>query len=819
MKRLLIILTVIIYALTSNAVETSQTIRGTILDKDSKIPIIGATVIIVGSDPLIGTVTDLDGNFRLENINLGRQSLKISFVGYDDAFINNILLNVGKEAVLNIELEEKVIAMDEVVVKAFGKKDETINEMAMVSARSFTIEETERFAGSLGDPARMVANYAGVMTQNDSRNDIIIRGNSPIGVLWSLDGIEIPNPNHFGALGTTGGPVSMINNNLLTNSDFLTGAFPAEYGNAISGAFDLNLRTGNNEKREYVGQIGFNGFEFGAEGPISKDKRSSYLINYRYSTLAVFHHLGFGTGTGSAVPYYQDLSFKFDFPKTKLGRFSLIGLGGKSNITMKPDTTAEDGNAYNATFTNTYYASDLGVVGLSHLIFFNDNTRLKSSVSIQGTKNTTEVDSVKDVRNDISVPYYRSHYFDGKVSVSSTLKSKVNAKNNFSVGVTYDLYIAEYTDSAFIRNIYMPVEDANGNIMMEKVNGFINLTDGNGDFPLLKGFAQWQHKFTDNITAYGGLYSQYFNYTNEIVVEPRIAAEWEFTKGQSINIGFGKHSMIQPRQVYFQQYYDTLSGKYWNSNDYIEFTKSDHYVVGYNNLISSDFRFKAEAYYQNLYNIPVHKDDETYSMVNQGDFFAIITPDSMINEGTGRNIGIELTLEKFLSKGYYFLLTSSIFDSKYTGYDGVERNTAFNGNYVFNALGGYEKKVGEHNLITFDVKAVWAGGKRYIPYKNNIYELAALGENINPEDKISLDDVDLDYSKSYENKYSDYFRVDIRIGFKKNGKRATQEWALDLQNITNYQSIFQEQYDPEKNEIVQTPQQGFYPMMLYRIQF
>ncbi len=399
------------------------------------------------------------------------------------------------------------------------------------------------------------------------------------------------------------------------------------------------------------------------------------------------------------------------------------------------------------------------------------------------------------------------------------MKSKINVKNNYSVGLTYDHYIANYSDSVFVRNTYMPFTDANSNVVMQKSEGFITLTDGEGEFPLLKGFAQWQHKFTDDLTAYGGFYSQYFNFTDDFVIEPRLAAEWEFETGQTINVGFGKHSMIQPRQVYFQQYYDTLSGKYWNSNDEVGFTKSDHYVIGYNNLINSDFRVKVEAYYQYLYNVPVNKEDETFSMLNQGDFFAIITPDSLINEGTGRNYGVELTVEKFLSKGYYILFTTSLFDSKYTGYDGIERNTAFNGNYVFNLLGGYEKKVGKDNMLTFDLKAVWAGGKRYISYTQKIYNLAALGENIDPADKITLDDVDYDYSKSYENRYSDYFRVDFRIGFKKNGKRSTQEWALDLQNLTNYQSLFQEQYDPDKNEIVKTYQQGFYPMMLYRIQF
>ena len=255
MKNILLIFCLII-SLLENAISSdigTQTIRGTIYDAVSGYPIVGATVILVNSVPKTGTTTDINGKFELRKVPLGRQSIEISYLGYESKTYSNILVVSGKETILEVKLEEKVNQIDEVIIMASAKKGEAQNELAMVSARTFSVEETERFAGSLGDPARMVANYAGVMTQNDSRNDIIIRGNSPSGVLWRLEGIEIPNPNHFGAQGTTGGPVSMVNNNLLTNSDFLTGAFPAEYGNALAGAFDINLRSGNSSEHEFTG--------------------------------------------------------------------------------------------------------------------------------------------------------------------------------------------------------------------------------------------------------------------------------------------------------------------------------------------------------------------------------------------------------------------------------------------------------------------------------------------------------------------------------------------------------------------------------------
>ncbi|GAG13922.1 unnamed protein product, partial [marine sediment metagenome] len=265
--------------------------------------------------------TDLEGYYRIENVPVGRYTVIVSILGYRQQVIPNIIVNSGKEVILHFEMEESVETMGEVVITA-GRKTETINEMTSVSARTFAVEETERYAGSRGDPARMASNFAGVQGANDSSNDIVIRGNSPLGILWRFDGVNIPNPNHFGVSGTTGGPVGILNNKVLSNSDFMTGAFPAEYGNTIAGVFDLRMRHGNNEKHEFSAQFGFLGTEIMAEGPISKENRSSYLFTYRYSTLAIFHLLGVNIGT-DAVPKYQDMSFKLFFPTKNSGVFSL----------------------------------------------------------------------------------------------------------------------------------------------------------------------------------------------------------------------------------------------------------------------------------------------------------------------------------------------------------------------------------------------------------------------------------------------------------------------------------------------------------------
>jgi hypothetical protein len=769
----------------------TQTIRGNVTDEVTAYPLMGATVMLVGSEPKVGTVTDVEGNFELKNVPVGRQSIEISYVGYLSRTIENLLLTSAKEIVVQVSLEESTVQMDEVVVTAEKRKDENLNEMAMVSARTFSVEETERFAGSLGDPARMVANYAGVAMNSDARNDIIIRGNSPMGVLWRMEGIEIPNPNHFGALGTTGGPVSMVNNNLLTNSDFLTGAFPAEYGNATAGAFDLNMRSGNNQVHEFTGQIGFNGFELGAEGPIVKSSAGvnpSYLANFRYSTLEVMNQMGFDVGTGSAVPQYKDFTCIVDVPGTKLGRFKVFGLWGSSYIELGREAGDTLSTSYNPSGVATNYGANLMVMGLTHTYFINQNIRFKSTLSYQTTGSTAEIDSM-NYRQDIALPWLRMYETENKLSFSTQFAHKISAHDNYSLGVVADFYSIDYLDSA----------------MNTDYHRFVTWTDIKGDLVLFRTYAQWQHRFNDKLLAYGGVHVQHLNLNGETVVEPRASLKWQINDKQSVNAGFGMHSQMQPKAVYYYQTYNPADNSYTLTNEDVQFTRSNHYLLGYNFLVTRDFRFRIETYYQHLYHVPVAKSDSQFSMLNAGADFGIPRIDSLENKGTGENYGIEFTAEKFLSKGYYMLCTVSVFDSKYKGFDGVEHNTAFNGNYVVNLLAGYEHKAGKRSMFTFDVKTVWAGGKRYTP--------------IDIEASDRYQEERRDWDQAYSKKFAAYFRTDLRIGYKINGRRVSQEWGVDLQNITNHQNIFSDGYDWATKETSYVYQQGFMPMVLYRIQF
>ncbi len=763
-----------------------QTVRGIVVDVDTEVPIPGVNIIIVDSDPVIGTVTDIDGEFKLENISLGRISIKASYVGYKPVMKQNILLSSGREGVLDISMKQSVIEAGEIVITANRGKDKATNEMAMVSARSFSVEETEKYAGSLGDPSRMAANFAGVSVVGDARNDIVIRGNSPIGLLWRLNGIDIPNPNHFGALGTTGGPVSMINNNLLANSDFYTGAFPAQYGNATSGVFDLKMRKGNNQEREYVGQIGFNGFELGAEGPFTKKAKASYLVNFRWSTQEVINKIGINSETGSSVPEYKDLSFNLNFPLKK-GKISIFGIGGLSYIELLDK--GEEEYSYGVSGTNTYFGSDMGVAAINHLHYFNDNTRINTNFSIQAANSHTKLDSLDS--NRTPYPYVRSNFLETKYSLSSTLKSKLNTKNILTFGVIADYYKVDFVDSVLRENPIVGRPD------------FEITKDNTGSFMFLQVFTEWQHRFTDDLTLYTGVHYQHMFLNDSYSIEPRVALKWSFAPKHSINLGGGMHSQLQPHMNYYAKT-ELQDGSYIETNKDLEFTKSNQVILGYDFLVTKNFRIKLETYYQHLYNIPVSPIDEWYSSILEGASFGISSADSLVNEGKGKNYGVELTIEKFFTKNFYFLATGSLFESKYKGYDGIERNTAFNGNYVLNGLFGYEFKIGR-NALAFDFRGVWAGGKRQIPI--------LLDESIVDGEAV------YDYDRIFEKRNDDYIKLDIRISFIYNLKRTNHEFALDIQNVTNNKNVFMTSYDPTKEKINTDYQTGIYPMFTYRFRF
>lgn len=787
----LVLISIIVY---SNPI--TQTVRGVLTDKLTKTPIPGANVVVLNSNPLKGTISDELGRFKIDEVEIGRVSIKITFVGYHDVILSNLNLQSGKELVLNIEMEEQVIMGEEVVIKARADKSSALNKLSLVSARGFSVEETERYAGSRNDVARMASNYAGVIGNDDSRNDIIIRGNSPMGLLWRLEGVEIPNPNHFGATGTTGGPVSMLNNTLLDNSDFFTGAFPAEYGNAVAGVFDLRMRSGNNEKFEFIGQVGFNGFEFGAEGPISKKNGSSFLVNYRYSTLGVMEKIGMDFGT-IGVPYYQDISFKLNFPRTAAGAISIFGLGGKSDIKLwdsKKDTSDEKLDFYGGEGFDLTNGSDMGVVGINHTYLFNENTYSRITIAGMGHLFETIIDSLAPGTLDKS-PWYRNEFLDKKIFFSAYVNHKFNNQHSIKTGVIISDIFYDLVDSVYKTD-----------------DGYFQvIRNSNGSTLLFQPYAQWQYKISNNLTFNAGIHSMYLALNKTSSVEPRMGIRWKAGNQSSFSFAYGMHSQTASLPIYFNLV-RLDDGSYEYSNKDLKLTSSHHFVLGYDYKINENTRLKAEAYYQYIKNAGVDaREDSPYSLLNEGANFGVWTPDYLSNDGTGKNIGIELTLEHFLTKGFYYLITTSLFDSKYKGSDNIEHSTAFNNNLILNGLIGKEFTIGSKSgkskkSLSIDLKTTYAGGKRATEWE-------AIPEPNNEYKQVFND------SKAYDLKLKEYFKTDLRVVFKMNKFGFTQEWGIEITNLFNNKNIYNEKFNKITGKSEYTYQLGFMAIPQWRITF
>ena len=772
------LLSLLFFSFSVKAQNLTQTIRGKVVDIDTKSPLIGANVVVLNSDPFLGVTTDFDGKFNLKEVPIGRVNLKISYLGYEDRVIPNIVLNSAKEMVLTVEMSESVVKMTEIEVTATKHKAETINEMAVTSTRTFSVEETSRYAGSINDPARMASNFAGVVADAQGDNTIVVRGNSPKGVKWRLEGIEIPNPNHFTDEGSTGGPISALNSSMLANSEFLTGAFAPEYGNAYSGVLDINLRNGNNEKREYAFSAGVLGIDFTAEGPFKKGYNGSYLINYRYSSLGILTDakiVDFG-----GIPRYQDASFKLMLPTQNFGHFTLFGLYGISNI---HDVTKDEELENNPIIYKSDYYSSLSTTGLTHALTINKSSYLRSAVSYStnGSRYEEYETPNQELMND-----YNDDLQKSSLRIQSILHHKINAKHKFKIGAFYTQDFFNYFSEVYLLN----------------ESKWYNIHNKKGNTGLAEAFASWRFRPSNTLTFVGGLHSSHFVLNGETTIEPRASVKWELAPNQFLNFGYGKHSKTESLLTYFSKAED--SDELINKD--IKMLKAHHFVVGYENRLTKNINFKTEAYYQHLNNIPIIDDKNSYqSTINHYDAFITVP---LANKGRGRNYGIEITLERFFSDGYYLMSTTSLYNSKFTAGDGIEYNTRWNGNYVSNLLAGKEWTYGKsERRRTFGIsgKVTLLGGNHYTEIL--LDESIAKGETV------------LNDSQPFAAKYKDIFFANVNLSLKTNRPKTSHVFKIEIQNVSNNQATVSQYYNPDTKTIINNKQLGLIPNILYRIEF
>lgn len=764
----------------SQAISTS--LKGRILDEGTQAAIPFAHVIIEGSSPVVGGTTDIDGYFKLANIEVGRVSISVSSIGYENRVIPNILLISGKETFLNITLKESFVSLGEIVVKARDKKSDTENVMAQISARGLSIEASHRYAGGIGDPARLVSSFAGVASTGEGNNDIIVRGNNPRFVQWRLEGVEVPNPNHFGQEGLSGGPISALNSQVLANSSFYTGAFPAQFGNVLSSVFDVRFRNGNSDKREHSFSVGILGIDFTTEGPINKEKNSSYLVNYRYSTLSLLDQLGVVDFGG--VPEYQDLSFKLYLPTKSVGTFSLFGLSGKSQIEQEFDDFAD--NEESMAITSRYVSgSNLGTWGIKHVISTGDKSYLSTVLSYS-----------ENGSNDIGFELFDSSELErsGESDLSNkafrlnaTFSNKINSRHQITTGI-----VASYNKFNFQSSYFSRPEDR-----------FLIGQNAEGNGQLGQAFASWKWRITEKLSYVNGLHVQKSSQNKEISIEPRASLRYELDDSQALTAGFGVHSKQSSLSNYFAVVYNA-DGEATQPNTGLKLLKAKHFVAGYEKRLSPTLHLKAEAYYQQLYDIPVEVGSSSYSLLNQQSDLA---DRNLQSTGKGKNYGIDLTLEKDFSSNYYFLLTGSVYKAKFQGSDQVWRNGRYSGNYFANALFGKEFKLGKtkDNILSLNSRLNYLGAKYLM--------------DIKLEESIANDGVVYDEENAFRNRGADIFSINLAASYQINKPRSSHSFKLDIQNLTNNQGIIDYYYNNINQRIEEIPQLALLPVLSYTVNF
>jgi hypothetical protein len=751
---------------------STQNIRGVVVDKSSNQPVEFANVFISAINA--GTNTDSLGNFILKDIPVGNYSVKVSKVGYETFIMNEIVVITAKETYLSFTLKETTTSLAEVVVRSRINKQVPLNPTASVSAKMLSVEEAGRYAGGFDDPARLVSSFAGV-SSNVGNNGISVRGNNPKSLQWKFEGIEISNPNHFADNAVFGGGVlSALSSHSLGNSDFFSGAFPAEYSNALSGVFDMNIRQGTTSRKERTFQIGLTGLDYAEEGPFKKGGSASYIFNYRYSTLALLKPLLPEDG-GKGVKY-QDLSFKLNFPTRKAGTFSVWGIALKdfTGLNAKTDTLKWETVTDRQSQDIGYY---MATIGLSHKYFISEKTYIKSILATTANGIDFSIDQLQKTGNYVAESNVSSNLTN--IILSSFINRKFNVKHTNKTGI-------------ILTNLRYNLKlDKNANAVVNE----------NGSSLLLTFYSNSTYNFSDELTMNTGLNSQYFTLNGNYTIEPRFGLKYQFTPKQAFGLGYGLHSRLEKLNYYFAENPAYGAGAV---NKNVDFTKAHHFVLGYDLSITENLHFKTEIYYQHLFNVPVIK-DSSFSFINlTNDWFF---NQRLENTGKGRNYGIDISLDKYLTNGFYYMVTASLFNSAYKGGDNTWRSTRFNRNYVINFLAGKEWAFGFSRNKSFgaNIRFSFQGGDRYSP--------------VDPVKSNAAQDVVFDETKAFSKQLSPSFITHFTILYRINRRSTTSEFALKVLNAGSYREFYNFEYNYKTQSVQQHRESIVIPNLSYKLAF
>ena len=755
-----------------------QTVRGVVKDKDSHTPLEGASVSVAGTANRVAALSDSNGLFVLNNVPVGRIQFECSYVGYQPYTSDHLVISAAKQTELTIDMEETKEGKEAVVVRATRNPKLPVNRYALVSGRSFSPEETQRFAASANDPSRMALGFPGVQATRDTRSDIVIRGNNPVGMQWRLEGIDIPNPNHFARKGSSGGGITIFSLSMLDQSDFLTGAMPAEYGDVLSGVFDMHFRKGNNQRTEHTLKAGMIGLDFATEGPITKGK-SSYLVNYRYSTLGLLNALGLNLVGERENNAFQDLSFNLAFANKKnTAQWNLWGIGGISKEDMEAVDNVSEWKQYDD-YTQYDFRTKMGAIGVGHTVTLSARSFIKSSLVAMGQRITFADDTLSQQE----VPYRVNDekYNNTRLSATTSFNHKFSPAANLKTGVFVNLigYALEQSQYNYEDLVYRQVINGAGNTL------------------LLQPYAQMSIKAGKRLTLNPGVHLMHLTLNSNTTIDPRFSVQYRHTPKTTFSLAYGLHSKTLPLGSYF-------FGSPGYPNKELDMMRSHHMIAGYDQLLGKGWRLRAEAYYQRLFRIPVVDDvTRTFWILNDLDGYA---KEPLVSKGKGTNKGVDLTLEKFFDKGLFMIAAFSVFESTYEPLNNNTYNTRFNSRTSGSWTGAKEWKLAKNRVLQAGWKMVYNGGLPLTPLAN------AASTSREPV---------LDESRPYSERVPAYFRTDSRLALRKDKKSRSWQLALDIQNVLGIENTdgLSRRYDPSINQWVYKKQSGLVPLLSYQVDF
>jgi hypothetical protein len=778
--KLFLTFTLLILSVFSQA-QSFQTVRGTITEIFTETPIEGVEINILKNGVSVKkTFSDNAGNFKIQDVELGTYDVLFKHINYESFISPGVEISVSKEIVFDVNMELATRSLNEIEVTPPKLRGKPVNEMATTSSFTIQADDAKRIAGGLDDPIRVAGTLPGVTSATGfSENFISIRGNSPRALKYMMEGIELPNPTHFSRIGSAGGTFTIFSLQLLDQSDFYTGAFSAQYGNALGGVFDARFRKGNSQKYEHVIQAGVLGLDIASEGPLSEAKKASYAFNYRFGLVGLARLIGYPT-----QPIYQDFSFTLNFPLAHRSNLKLFAIGGTS---LRDRSAIKDSSVWEESIdrTNLILKSEMGTIGGVFKHFITDETVFKATAAISYTN---QIDNKQYVTDNYSTIDQRTNEYQSlPISFAASLKHKFNKRHYHISGVNYTNTFHDWRSSRYNFN----------------TQTFVTPFNGSGVSNEFQAYSLSKYMLSNHWSINAGLHYTYYDVNKGQAIEPRVSIDYKINDKHSLSASYGLHSQIEHFATYW--FTDKTSDNNLHPNKNLEFAKSNHYVLGYKGKVWTNHSLRIEAYYQVLYNVPVDPTG-TFSMINLSELQNIRI---LANSGTGENYGLDLGFERYTENGLYYIINGSVFRSYYTAGDGVKRSTAFDNRYNVKLLLGKEYKLkergGKYKAFAWNTNLAALGGQPYTPV--NLIESEIEQETV------------YDEANAFSQRDDQLIILDFTFSYKINSTKRRTVWALQIKNLFSNGNAIYREYDTVTKEEVTVPSSSIFPVLSYRLEF